>query len=152
MDNWIVFEDAFDTKNLSSKETVFTIGNGYLGTRGTFEEGFPGETSATLLHGVFNDAPNSFSELANTPNWLDLRFYFNGQIFRLDEGKIVSYQRSLDLHHGTLKREVTWLSPAGKTLRFTFERFTSLAEEHLLALRCQVTSVDYCGPLEIRSR
>ena len=151
MDNWIVFEDAFDTKNLSSKETVFTIGNGYLGTRGTFEEGFPGETSATLLHGVFNDAPNSFSELANTPNWLDLRFYFNGQIFRLDEGKIVSYQRSLDLHHGTLKREVTWLSPAGKTLRFTYERFASLAEEHLLALRCQVTSVDYCGPLEIRS-
>lgn len=151
MDNWIISEEPFETNNLSSKETVFTIGNGYLGTRGTYEEGFPGETAATLLHGVFNDTPIGFTELANTPNWLDMRFYFNGQIFRLDEGKILSYSRSLDLRTATLKREVTWLSPAGNTLRFEFERFASLANEHLLALRCRITSVDYRGSLEMRA-
>ncbi len=151
MDNWIISEDNFDSTVLSSKETVFTIGNGYLGTRGTFEEGFPGETSATLLHGVFDDVPIGFSELANTPNWLDLRIYMNGQIFRLDEGKILSYKRILNLRTATLHRDVAWLSPAGNTLRFEFERFASLANEHLLALRCRITSMDYCGALELRA-
>ncbi|MHB8807747.1 MAG: beta-phosphoglucomutase [Anaerolineaceae bacterium] len=151
MDNWIISEDNFDSTILSSKETVFTIGNGYLGTRGTFEEGFSGETSATLLHGVFDDVPIGFSELANTPNWLDLRIYINGHVFRLDEGKILSYKRELNLRTATLYRDVTWLSPSGNTLRFEFERFASLANEHLLALRCRITSVDYSGELEIRA-
>jgi kojibiose phosphorylase len=74
MDKWIISEDSFDESTMNAKETVFTIGNGYLGTRGTFEEGFPGEIAATLLHGVFDDVPIDFTELANTPNWLDLRF------------------------------------------------------------------------------
>ena len=151
MNNWIVSEDKFEENMLGSKETMFTIGNGYLGTRGTFEEGFPGETAATLLHGVFDDAPIGFTELANTPNWLDLRFYLGGQIFRLDEGKILSYRRELNLRTAALFRTVTWLSPGGNTLRFEFERFASLSDEHLLALRCRITSVDYQGPLEIRA-
>ncbi len=151
MDNWIISEDEFEINALGSRETMFTIGNGYLGTRGTFEEGFPGETAATLLHGVFDDAPIGFTELANTPNWLDLRFYLGGQHFRLDEGKIISYQRNLDLRTATLSRSVTWLSPAGNTLRFDFERFASLSDEHLLALHCRITSIDYQGPFEIRA-
>lgn len=151
MDNWIISEDEFEINALGSRETMFTIGNGYLGTRGTFEEGFPGETTATLLHGVFDDATIGFTELANTPNWLDLRFYLGGQLFRLDEGKIISYQRKLDLRTAALFRSVTWLSPAGNTLRFEFERFASLSDEHLLVLRCCITSVDYQGPLEIRA-
>ncbi|HOJ01269.1 MAG TPA: beta-phosphoglucomutase [Anaerolineaceae bacterium] len=152
MNNWIISEDSFAVSNLNSQETVFTIGNGYLGTRGTFEEGFSGESAATLLHGVFDDTPIGFTELANTPNWMDLRVYVNEQVFRLDEGEVVSYQRTLDLHNATLKREITWLSPVGNTLRFEFERFSSLADEHVLAVRCRITSVDYNGPLEIRAR
>ena len=42
-DNWHVIEADFDPKALHHKETVFTIGNGYLGTRGAFEEGYPGD-------------------------------------------------------------------------------------------------------------
>ncbi|NMB61219.1 MAG: beta-phosphoglucomutase [Chloroflexi bacterium] len=151
MDNWIISEDNFDETTMNAKETVFTIGNGYLGTRGTFEEGFPGEIAATLLHGVFDDVPIGFTELANTPNWLDLRIYINDRIFRMDEGKILSYKRELDLRDATLRRRVTWLSPSGNTLHFEFERFASLADEHLLAVRCRVTSVDYSGTLEVRA-
>lgn len=151
MDNWIISESTFDPTKLHTRETIFTIGNGYLGTRGTFEEGLTGDTAATLLHGVFDDVPVVFSELANTPNWLDLRIYVNGEMFRMDQGEVLSYQRELDLHSGTLSRKVTWRSLAGKVLIFSFERIASLANEHLLGMRCQVTSVDYTGPLEIRA-
>ncbi|MEA3340592.1 MAG: hypothetical protein U9R15_11550, partial [Chloroflexota bacterium] len=40
---WIITESEFDPTHLHHQETVFTLGNGYLGTRGAFEEGCPGD-------------------------------------------------------------------------------------------------------------
>ncbi|MCY7337937.1 MAG: HAD-IA family hydrolase [Chamaesiphon sp.] len=37
--DWTLTEANFDPEQLWARETVFTIGNGYLGTRGSFEEG-----------------------------------------------------------------------------------------------------------------
>jgi trehalose/maltose hydrolase-like predicted phosphorylase len=33
-ENWLVIEDTFNPTKLHHSETVFTLGNGYLGTRG----------------------------------------------------------------------------------------------------------------------
>ncbi|PJF39061.1 MAG: hypothetical protein CUN55_15450, partial [Phototrophicales bacterium] len=44
---WIVQEKFFQPQQLHYYETIFTIGNGYLGTRGTFEESFPNERAST---------------------------------------------------------------------------------------------------------
>jgi trehalose/maltose hydrolase-like predicted phosphorylase len=69
---WHVSEDSFDPKTLTlkklhSQETVYTIGNGYFGTRGTFEESYPKATPATLLFGVFDDIPIAKEELPTPP-------------------------------------------------------------------------------------
>ncbi len=50
-----------------------------------------------------------------------------------------------------LYREVRWQSPIGHTIDLRFERFTSLADEHTLALCCQITSIDYAGPVEVHA-
>jgi len=39
-----------------------------------------------------------------------------GERFRLDQGQVLSYQRSLDLRWGLLSRDVLWRSPLGHTL------------------------------------
>ena len=67
---WSIKETSFDPGRLNHGETVFTIGNGYLGSRGVLEEGYPGEIRSTFLHGVFDDVPIVFTELANAPDWL----------------------------------------------------------------------------------
>jgi len=41
VNSWHISENTFDPSKLQSKESVYTIGNGYFGTRGTFEEGYP---------------------------------------------------------------------------------------------------------------
>ncbi len=56
MNLWHIVEDVFDPKKQHTQETVYTIGNGYFGTRGTFEEGYIGAEPATLLFGVFASA------------------------------------------------------------------------------------------------
>ncbi|HEX4208242.1 MAG TPA: glycosyl hydrolase family 65 protein [Ktedonobacteraceae bacterium] len=141
MNCWHVNEDTFDakTKNLRSQETVFTIGNGYFCTRGTFEEGYPRATPSTLLFGVFDDIPISEEELANAPDWTPLQLFVNGERFRIDRGTLLSYYRTLDIQNGVLRRSVHWESPGGVQLHVESERFASLADEHLGVIRYSVT-------------
>ena len=147
---WIVSEDSFDPQKQHHKETVFTIGNGYLSTRGAFEEGYPKDHRATFIHGVFDEAPIVFTELANAPDWLPVQVYLNGERFSLDSGTIESFHRMLDLRTGLLTRVVRWRSPSGRAATLTFERFASLAEEHLLYVRCRVIP-EFSGSVEFRA-
>lgn len=150
-ENWLITETNFDPDKLYHKETVFTIGNGYLGTRGTFEEGYPGARPATLIHGVFDDAPIVHTELANAPDWLLFILLVNGERFGMDRGEVLDYERTLDLRRGVLTRQVCWRSPAGRTVDICIERFASLADPHLVAIRYQVTPLDFDGWIEFRA-
>ncbi len=147
---WTLTETTFAPTSQHHKETIFTIGNGYLATRGVFEEGYPDESRATFIHGVFDDVPFAVTELANAPDWLPLTIWLDGEKFSLAEGQILDYNRQLDLRTAVLSRRVRWQSPGGKTAVITFERFVSLADEHLLALRCRVTP-EFDGSIEIRA-
>ncbi len=149
--DWTAIEPQFNPAHLRSRETVFTIGNGFVGTRGSFEEGYPDALPATLVHGVYDDVPVVYTELANCPDWLSLVVIVNGERFRLDRGEIIHYERQLDLRHGILSRSIRWRSPIGNTLDLRFERFASLADPHVLALRCQITPVDFDGTLEVQA-
>jgi kojibiose phosphorylase len=146
---WNVTETQFDSSKLHHKETVFTLSNGYLGTRGAFEEGYPQHSASTQINGVYDDIPISYTELINCPNWLPLVVTVEGDRFAMDTGKILNYERRLDMRLGVLSRDVRWCSPKGHVLDFHFERFASLADEHILAIRCQVTSIDFTGNISI---
>ncbi len=149
--DWTLIEPRFDPAQLRARETVFTIGNGYLGTRGSFEEGYPDALPATLVHGVYDDVPGVYTELANCPDWLSLTIVVNGERLRLDQGEILHYERQLDLRHGILSRSVRWRSQTGNTVDLRFDRFASLADHQVLGLRCQITPVDFNGMISVQS-
>jgi beta-phosphoglucomutase len=150
-DDWTVTETQFDPVQLQARETVFTLGNGYLGTRGSFEEGYPGALPSTLIYGVYDDVPVFYTELANCPDWLPLTIAIDGDRFRLNQGEVLSYRRQLNLRHAILTREVRWRSPNGKTIDIQLERFASLADAHVLAMRVRVTPIDCDGVIEVQN-
>jgi kojibiose phosphorylase len=156
VNHWRINEDTFEPnlKRIHSQETVYTIGNGYFCTRGTFEEGYPKAEAATLLYGVFDDAPLVKEELANVPDWTVIQLFVNGERFRLDKGTLLDYHRSLDLQRGLLRRSVCWESSHGVRLRISSERFASLADEHVGAIRYRVTVEEATDsrPVEIALR
>ena len=149
--NWSIIDHSFDPSSQNHRETIFTIGNGYLCTRGAFEEGYPGESHATLIHGVFDDIPIVFTELANAPNWISLDILIGGERFSLTQGTVLEFERRLNLQTGLLTRFVRWRSPAGHTLEFLFERFTSLSDLHLLCQRVSITPLNFSGEIEIHA-
>ena len=133
MNLWHISEDTFnpETKHMRSQETVFSIGNGYFCTRGTFDEGYSRATPATLLFGVFDAVAIAKEELANAPDWTPLGLTINGERFRLDKGKILDYNRTLDMREGVLLRTIHWETPKGIRVKISSERVASLADEHV---------------------
>jgi kojibiose phosphorylase len=150
---WEITELSFQPENLNHYETLFTIGNGYLGTRGTFEEGYEGNLPATLVHGIFDHAPGTLvPELANAPNWLPIKITVDETPFTLvtntsnfmrpPDGIVIGYNRTLHLDRALLRREVLFRTASGSIVRITFERFASLHDVHVLAQRVVITAVD----------
>jgi len=148
-DLWKITEDSFDLQKQHHKETIYTTGNGYICTRGALEEGYPGDRRASFAHGVFDAVPISVTELANAPDWLPLTILLEGERFSLTSGKITSFTRVLDLHTGVLSRTVEWVSPSGKAATISFDRFISLADEHVALIHCTVTP-KFEGAVEFR--
>jgi kojibiose phosphorylase len=147
---WVIRDDLFSSEKIHHKETIFTIGNGYLSIRGAFEEGYPGDGRATFVHGVFDYAPIVMTELANAPDWLIFNIYLNGERFSLENGTLKDFQHSLDLRNGVLTRQIAWQSPSGLAATIRFQRFASLADPHLLLIRCEVTP-QFEGEVEFRA-
>jgi beta-phosphoglucomutase len=148
--NWRVSETAWEPGDMHHKETVFTVGNGLLASRGVFEEGYVGERRTTFVHGIFDDVPLHFTQLANVPDWMALDIRLDGERFRLERGELLAYQRSLDLRSGLLTRTVRWESPQGQRTRLRFERFLSRADRQLLAIRVQILPENWSGQVEVR--
>jgi kojibiose phosphorylase len=149
-DLWSVSQASFETAALHHHETIFTIGNGYLATRGAFEEGYPGDRRATFVHGVFDAAPTVVTELVNVPDWLPLDVFLNGEHFALGRGTLEEFGQALDLRTGVLTRRVRWRSPAGDVATLVFQRFASLADPHRLWQRVSITP-EFDGELELRA-
>jgi kojibiose phosphorylase len=159
---WILEEFPFHPEKLLHNETLFTIGNGYLATRGSFEEGYSGDTPTTMVHGIFDHAPGMLvPELVNAPNWLPIRIKVDGTPFQLinqndvslkpKQGALIGYRRTLHLREGTLHRECLFRAESGAIVRLVFERFASLHDEHVLAQRVQVIAVDGNPQIEVEA-
>jgi kojibiose phosphorylase len=110
------------------------------------------------VNGIYDDAPLVSPELVNCPDWLSLVILIGDATdtvsrhrFRLDQGTILNYQRWLDLYRGVVTRRIRWRSPAGQTLDLWFERFMSLADPHVAALRCRLTPIDFAAPIEVHA-
>jgi kojibiose phosphorylase len=159
---WQFTEFPFHPEKLLYYETIFAIGNGYLTTRATFEEGLNGDMPATLVHGIYDHAPGALvPELVNAPNWLEIKIHIDGTLLQMVNqnemsltpvgGALLGFRRTLHLDTGILRREVLFRAQSGSIVRVVFERFASLSDVHLLCQRVQITGVEGSPGIEIES-
>ena len=149
--NWIIEEDIFNIENQTKFESIFSIGNGYMGLRASFEEEYIGEKRGFFISGIFDKFKDEVTELPNLPDWINIDIYINDEKFSLKDGKIYNYSRKLNLKEGLLTREFLWENTQGKILKFYFERFISLTELHLGLLKINIKSVNFSGDIKIKS-
>jgi hypothetical glycosyl hydrolase len=152
LENWLITESQFSPDHLGKCETIFSLGNGYMGQRATTEERYSQETRNLFVTGTFNKfAHNEVTELPNAADVLWMDFKFNGQLFNLERGKIHSYHRTLNLKEATITREVTWEAPKGERFQLSFHRFISLDDLHVIGQQVEITPLDGDATLSLLS-
>lgn len=148
---WLVYENSFDSKKQNVFETQFTIGNGYLGTRGTLEEGHSGECAATYLAGVFDNHDSTVIDLVNAPNWLPVNIWISGSKLGVQSCDILEHQRVLDLKKGVLFRFTRLKDSQGRITRYESARFASMDERHLCLMSIVITPENYDANIVVES-
>jgi alpha,alpha-trehalose phosphorylase len=160
---WSLSEHAFDIQSSVLNETLFALGNGYIGLRGAHEEGFTAHgyrsLDGTYLNGFYESDEIQYPEPAyglarhhqfmlNVPNAKAVRLFVDGDLFSLLHGTIERYERCLDFREGVLKRTIIWRSPNGRRVEITSGRLVSFTRKHLFALQYKVRSLD--GPARVQ--
>lgn len=137
--NPLILETNFDIRFLKKFESIFALGNGYIGSRGSLEESYSGEKRNTFIAGTFNKfAENEVAELPNLPDVFGMEIKIDGRELNLSEGKVIDYRRTLDIKKGEIIRSFTWITNKDKRLFFEFRRFISSRNKHLVAQKILV--------------
>src|SRR6516162_6596434 len=161
-DEWNVIEKAFRPEFLAQLETMFALGNGYMGIRGCPEEGGPNAENSTLINGFYETWPIVYPEdaygfaktgqtICNVTDAKIIKLFVDDELFWLPKANLLSFDRRLNMKSGTLDREILWETPAGKRVRIASRRLVSFANRHVAAISYLVTLPDSTAALVIAS-
>lgn len=160
-DGWALQYHDYLAEEEQTRETLLAVGNGYMGTRGAFEElsandiNYPG----TYLAGVYNRLETemmgrtiSNEDFVNCPNWLLINFKVDdGNWLDLNQVEILEIERRLDFRDGVLYRKIVVQDEEGRITAIDSKRMASMDEPHLAALQYQITPQNYSGKITIQS-
>lgn len=147
-------------------ESIFTVGNGYLGVRGALDTPMPGSQGDLFIAGVYDKKQASlpyselefltpgrgdypYSELVPFPFPFRIRLSVDGQPLDLMNGPWRGHCRVLDLGKGMLSGHCVYENKQGQRTRVETLRCASLADPHLLLQEIEVTCETYSGHVEL---
>jgi alpha,alpha-trehalose phosphorylase len=163
VDEWRLVETRFDASDIGTTESVFSVGNGYLGLRGNYEESRDFSANGTFVNGFHETWPIQHAEeafgfakvgqtIVNAPDPKVIRVYVDDEPLELSTADLVEYERSIDFRTGVLERHVVWRTPSGKRVQVDSTRTVSFAQRHLAVITYEVTMLDEAASLIISSQ
>ena len=147
------------------QESLTSIGNGYMGMRGNFEEGYSGDThEGTCLAGVWypdktrvgwwkNGYPEYFGKVINAMNFIAVGIFIDGEPLDLAKQPVADFHMELDMQRGVLNRSFLWKSEDDAAeIKFSFERFVSISQKELCLVRVTAEMLKGSADLEFHPR
>jgi alpha,alpha-trehalose phosphorylase len=162
VDEWAIVETRSSDRYLPNAETAFSLSNGYLGLRGSLDEGRPSWSPGTFINGFHETWPIVHAEdayglartgqtIINVPDATVIRLYVDDEPLFLPTARVRPYTRVLDMRAGTLSRELRWSTAAGKHVRVRSCRLVSLEHRHVAAIEYEVVVDERAAPVVIAS-
>jgi len=162
IDPWLVKEEGFEPEYALVSESIFSLGNEYMGLRGYFEEGYSGKRlEGSYVNGIYESRAIQKSGykgmleatefMVNTVDWTYMRISCNGQVLDLGSSSYTSFERCLDMRNGQLTRSFIWHIDNNTALRVHFERFLSMAHVQLAGQKVTFTGVKGHANIKVQS-
>ena len=175
MENWILKETEFKANTAMAYEGLFTLGSGYLHTRGSLEENVGNEPQnitnprpafanasafkhggvqktkwGTYIPGVFAHHPHLNENMVNLPYFLGIEPTVAGEKLDLLQSSTSVYERTLNMKTASLERSFVWHTKEGD-VEVEFERFISGKRSQLSVQRATFIPVDKNIKISIKS-
>ncbi|WP_335872774.1 glycoside hydrolase family 65 protein [Bacillus sp. 2205SS5-2] len=166
---WSITSNSLNHEQLLNEESLFFTGNGYLGIRGNFEEGYDQNRKSirgSYLNAFYDDVeitygeklhafPDTQQKLLNVMDTQSIHIFLgNGserEVFSLFTGEILAYERALHLDRGLAQRTIHWRSPLGKEVKLTFKRLVSFVHKEVFCQQVTIDPVTFTGHVTIVS-
>lgn len=171
-----IIESSYDIADEAKLASIFGIGNGYFGLRGSLEEFGDVFIQGLYIRGVFDqivEIPSTFSDNIYMKNYyfdgqklkefefedscinicdpVQIRFYINGKQLLPWTAVIKEWKRYIDFSTGGLVREVIYDDGENHLTRFVFKRYASFANNHLLMQEVSIEKINHDLPIEVYS-
>lgn len=150
-DKWLILQEEYNPEENLTYESLFCLTNGYLGTRGSYEEGTIKSIPCTYINGVFDKSETFMRELANLPNWLGLKLYVEKELIGIENCEILEFQRVLDMRRACLVKRFLLRDKKGRETLIEGIRFVSRAHVHRMAIKLYITPMNYDGIIEVEN-
>lgn len=147
-DKWVILQDNYNPEDNLNYESLFCLSNGYLGTRGSYEEGTAKSIPCTYINGVFDKSETFMRELANMPNWLGLKLYVEKELIGIENCEILEFSRALDMKNALLLKRMVLRDKKGRETLVEGVRIVSRANVHRMGIKLLVTPLNYSGIIE----
>jgi kojibiose phosphorylase len=164
MNTWNIIIEGFNKADITKHESIFSLGNGAMGTRANFEEDYTGDTlQGSYIGGVYypdktrvgwwkNGYPEYFAKVLNAPSWIGLHIKINGELLDLNTClEVKNFRRQLNMKEGWYERSFTAILPNQQEIQVKVLRFLSLRYDELGALRYEITPLTTEATIEIES-
>lgn len=155
--NWKIINEEFDSVKKRSRDALFTIGNGYFGIRGFFEEDKEGVdgSGGIYMAGIFGKGDcesweGASRELCVSSNMLRANIWADKEAVSLS-GAACNFRQELNMQTGIYTRTYTYKTTAGKKLNILFERFAHRRKIHCIGQKISIMSLDSELELELEA-
>ncbi|MDN7046316.1 glycoside hydrolase family 65 protein [Lactiplantibacillus plantarum] len=149
VDPWHVISHELVPTDKRLQESMTSIGNGYMGMRGMFEEHYSNDTlKGIYIGGVWypdktrvgwwkNGYPDYFGKVINSVNFIKVNITIDGDQVDLAKDTVSDFTLDLDMHTEILRRSFI-ITKGEKRVQFMIDRFVSVAQKELFDVHYSV--------------
>jgi len=148
---WFLESGSFNAGLQGTRESQFTLGNGFIGSRGILEEMPRGAQPGTYIAGVYDKIGSKVSDLVNLPNPIHFKITVRGEKLDVSILDAYSHRRYLCMRKGLLLRHTNYESVNDEMIDYQSMRFFSMANKNIAVMRIFVTAVNRSCAISVQS-
>lgn len=159
IDEWKIIQDKIEFEENRLAESIMSLGNGYMGMRGNYEESYSKDSHrGSYIAGVWypdktrvgwwkNGYPEYFGKVPNSVNYIGIKVFIDDKELDLATCEVKDFYRELDMKNGVLTRKFI-ANIDNKEIEVKVVRFLSISRKELAVIKYDVKALNFDGKIK----
>ena len=148
---WLIKETGWARELQAIRETQFSLSNGYLGTRGIYEEIPYDCVPGTYIAGIYDKMASQVSEMVNFSNPINFKFAVGGEKLGLIAMNTIDHKRTLNMKKAVLARHTVYKDSKNRCYDYQSVRFISRHDKNIGVMQVALTPLDAACALDVNT-